>query len=271
MPLRDIKYKQNQTILSTLGYGDNMQIRLVTLNCLRTSGIEDEDKEFTPKGEVNEEKLSNNISRTKRKIFELAYCNPWEYFATLTINPDKFDRTDLKQFQRKNAQWLRDLNKKYKKDIKYLLVPELHKDQNSWHLHGFFNGLPLSLLHQFQIGDTMGKQIAEKVKRGEVVYNWEGYQKKFGFCSLEPIRSHEAVSKYITKYITKDLLKSVTELNSHMYFSSQNLNTAMKIKKGTLLTDIQYDFENDYCSIKTFPYSEELLNELHEAIDSEYF
>ena len=44
---------------------------------------------------VSDVKLSNNISRAKSKVFEYAYCNHWDYFITLTISPDKYDRYDL--------------------------------------------------------------------------------------------------------------------------------------------------------------------------------
>lgn len=271
MPLRDTKYKSNQSIISVIGIGANRQIRVVTMNCLRTTGIED-DKAKTPEKKENENdrKLSQSISRTKRKIFELALCNPWELFGTLTLDSQKYDRTQLSKYREDFAQWIRNLNKKHKCKIKYLLIPELHKDNMNWHMHGFFNELPFSLLNPFQVGDKMGKQIADKVLRGDIVYNWEGYQNKFGFCSLEPLRNHEAASKYVTKYITKDLLKSVTELHAHTYFPSHQLNRAITVKKGILLKDISYDFENEYCKIKTFPYSESLYQELCSSIDSEY-
>ena len=47
---------------------------------------------------VSDVKLSNNISRAKSKVFEYAYCNHWDYFITLTISPDKYDRYDLKAY-----------------------------------------------------------------------------------------------------------------------------------------------------------------------------
>lgn len=270
MSLTDVKYKRNQTILSLLGCGDNIRIKLTTLACLRTAGIEDDCKKQSEKGSVNDSKLDNNISRTKQKIFELAFCNPWELFGTFTLDPSKFDRTDLKGFNKKFSQYLRNLGKKYNSQIKYLLIPELHKDNQCWHMHGFLYGLPYELLDQFRIGDTMGKQIAVQVKKGATIYNWLGYQNKFGFCSLEPIKSQEAVSKYITKYITKDLLQSVTELNSHSYYASQGLKTKTNYKKGTLTIPIEYDFENEYCSIVTLRYTDELFNYLMESIDTEY-
>lgn len=108
----------------------------------------------------------------------------------------------------------------------------------------------------------MGKSLAEKVKNGDEVYNWLAYSKRFGFCDLEPIRNHEAVSKYITKYISKSLAHSVTELNAHLYYHSRGLQFSDKVKQGSFCGDISYTYENEYCSVAWLPYSSELLEEL---------
>ncbi len=272
MPLKDVKYKYNQTILKVYGYGDNKKIKVITMNCLRTSGIEDENEVRAVKGSVNDGKLEENIIRTKNQIFELAFCNPWDYFFTATLDPKKYDRTNLDKFRQDLKDRLKYYSKKHNLNIKYLLIPEKHADGKSYHMHGFIYGLPVSHLKQFKIGDKMGKALAEKVKNGDVVYNWEYYQEKFGFCDLEPIRNPEAVSKYITKYINKNLYDSVTELNKHKYYCSKGLKKAVQIKKGTMLADIAPTYTNDYCSVAWLDYSDELLNELQQSfIDIDYY
>lgn len=272
MPLKDVKYKYNQTILKVYGYGDNKKIKVITMNCLRTSGIEDENEVRAVKGSVNDSKLEQNIIRTKNQIFELAFCNPWDYFFTATLDPKKYDRTNLDKFREDLKNCIKYYNKKYNLHIKYLLIPEKHADGKSYHMHGFLYGLSVSHLKQFKIGDKMGKSLAEKVKNGDVVYNWEHYQDKFGFCDLEPIRNPEAVSKYITKYINKNLYDSVTELNKRKFYSSLGLKKAVQIKKGTMLADIAPTYTNDYCSVAWLDYSEELLNELQQSfIDIDYY
>ena len=262
MPLKEQKYKYNQTILKVFGTGANKKIKVITMNVLRTSGVEDENEKRSERGTVNSEKLSENISRTKNKIFELAFCNHWDWFFTGTLNPQKYDRTDLDKFHKSLTQWIRNYNKKYNTKIKFLIIPELHKDGKSWHIHGFLYGLPVEHLKQFQIGDAMGKGLADKVKKGDTVYNWVSYLNKFGFCDLEPIRNHEAVSKYITKYINKNLATSVTELNAHQFYSSRGLNRAEVIKKGTMFADIVPTYENEYCKVAWLEFSDELLEEL---------
>lgn len=190
--LKESKYKYDQYILKVFGCGDHKKIKLIHMNVLRNSGIEDEDEKHSARG-INSEKLDESISRTRSKIFELAFCNPWSWFFTGTLDPKKYDRTDLKKFHSDLTNWLRQYNRYHETKIKFLLVPELHQDGQSWHMHGFFYDLPKEHLSRFQLGDRMGKALAEKVKKGDEVYNWGAYQKKFGFCDLEPIRNAENI------------------------------------------------------------------------------
>lgn len=260
--LKDRAYNYDQTLFKVFGEGKDKKIKLVRMNYLKTSGIELDDIEYV-RGTVNENKINESILRSKSKIFELAFCNPWDWFFTGTINPNKQDRTDLELFHKQLTQWLRDYNKKYKLNIKFLFVPEKHKDGKSWHIHGFIYGLPVEHLIQFQVGDKMGKGLADKVMQGDIVYNWQAYFNRFGFCDLEPIRNHEAVSKYVTKYINKELANSVTELNAHTYYHSRCLKFAELIKKGTMIwEDIAPTYKNDYCSVCWLDYTEELFDKL---------
>ena len=264
--LKDTKYKYDQYVLKVFGYGENKRIKLIHMNVLRNEGVEDDNDKGKVRG-VNSEKLEESICRTRSKIFELAFCNPWSWFFTGTLDPKKYDRTDLKKFHSDLTNWLRQYNRYHGTQVKFLLIPELHTDGKSWHMHGFFYDLPQEHLTRFQIGDRMGKALAEKVKNGDEVFNWSAYQKKFGFCDLEPIRNAEAVSKYITKYISKNLATSVTELNAHMYYHSRGLQFAQTVKKGSMSTaiDIEPTYSNEYCDVYWLPYSSELLQELSDG------
>ena len=260
--LKDRAYNYDQTLLKVFGSGENKKIKLVRMNYLKTSGIELDDIEYV-RGQVNENKINESILRSKSKIFELAFCNPWDWFFTGTINPNKQDRTDLELFHKQLTQWLRNYNRLNNLNIKFLFVPEKHEDGKSWHIHGFIYGLPVEHLKQFQVGDVMGKGLADKVQKGDIVYNWLAYFNRFGFCDLEPIRNQEAVSKYVTKYINKELANSVTELNAHTYYHSRGLKFAELKKRGTMNWDsIAPTYENDYCSVVWLDYSEELYNNL---------
>lgn len=272
MSFKDVKYKRDQTILKVYGFGTNKKIKVIRLNWLRTAGLVDEDEYKPPKCSVNDFKLDENIQRAKSLIFEYAFCNPWDWFFTGTLDSKKYDRSNLEKFHSDLTAWFKSYSRYHNLKIKFLLVPELHSDGVSWHIHGFLRGLPIEHLHQFVVGDVMGRALASKVQKGDLVFNWPAYQNKFGFCDLEPIRNPEAVSKYIMKYINKNLASSVKELNAHLYYHSRGLNKAQLIKKGAMAATITPTYENDYCSVSWLDYSEELLQELSSSfLDIDYY
>lgn len=263
MAFKEPKYKYNQAFLKNY---DNSKLKLTRMKCVRNSDIEvDDEKHYSEKCSVNDEKTSDNISRAKSRIFDYAYCNPWQYFITLTLDPKKYDRSDLEKFHKDLSKFFSNYGRNHSCKISYLLVPEKHSDGKTWHLHGLINGLPPESLSQFKIGDKMGKKIADRVLNGYEVYNWNAYSKKFGFCSLEPVRNREAVAKYITKYINKELGKSVKELNAHLYYHSRGLKLPEVMKKGSMSCNIEPYFSSDYCAINWLDYSPETLEQLSEC------
>ncbi|MBQ8891985.1 MAG: hypothetical protein IJ068_03870, partial [Bacilli bacterium] len=98
--LKDREYKYDQTLLKVFGDGENKKIKLVRMNCLKTSGLEIDKVLKAERGTKNDSKIIESTLRSKSKIFELAYCNPWDWFFTGTINPNKQDRTDLELFHK---------------------------------------------------------------------------------------------------------------------------------------------------------------------------
>lgn len=253
--LRKPAYERNVAILKDYG---GRKYKLIRSSCVRTKGIELPKDNYTPKGTVNDSKLANNISRSKSKVYEYAMCNDFTLFCTLTIDQKKVgDRYSLKAYHRALAQWIRDYNKKYDCHIRFLLIPEQHKD-GAWHMHGLMMGLPLEHLTPFALAEKLPPYIRGKLKKGEMVYNWLPYAKKFGYVDIEPLRSREAAAKYITKYITKDMARSVSELGAHLYYSSQGLATAKTLKRGNMACDLAPDYEGDYCKVNWFDGSEDV-------------
>lgn len=223
--------------VATLKDYGGIKSKITLHRALRQKGAEQEIFTYTKKGTVNEKKLDNNISRSKARVFEYAYCNPWEYFVTLTISPTKHDRTDIKGYYKKFNQWLRNYSKKHKIKLEYLFIPELHKDGKSWHMHGFLMGLPMSHL----------------VENSNGYLDWMPYQKKFGWISLDKIRDRQKAASYITKYISKNLSDCIQDLGAKMYYNSRGLKTAELIKKGTLNCEFSApDFENDWVKVKWY-------------------
>ena len=250
MPLYEQKYKFN--VVTIKRYGD--KIKLTQHSILRTKGLEC-DEPPPEKGSVNEFKLDNNISRVKSKLYEYSLCNPWDWFITFTLDPAKYDRHDLERYHKELSQWLRHYSaRKCNNQLKFLLVPERHKD-DAWHIHGFLYALPLEHLTPFTLQEHLPDYIRKKLLNGEQVYNWQPYAKKFGYCNIEPIRNNEAASKYILKYITKDLSRCVSETNAHMYYCSRGLQIAETLKQGHLIVNFEeispIAYENDYVAVAT--------------------
>lgn len=204
----------------------------------------------------NEEKLAASLSRTRGAIFELALCNDWRWFVTLTLNPE-YDRTDLNSYKKNLSVWLKNYNRIHETNIKYLLIPEQHADEKSWHMHGLLMGLPKEHLHEFTREEKLPIKMLVEIAQGHKLYSWPAYAKKFGYISISEIRHIEGVSKYITKYITKDLAQTKIELNNHIYYSSQGLKRAEIIYQSPLTKDLNEDFSNEYVKIKTVQSLEE--------------
>lgn len=178
----------------------------------------------------NQEEIERvSLSRTKRNIKEIALCNNFQYFATITINSSVCDRYNLEVCQEKLKKVLKALKRK-RKNFKYIFITEKHKD-NAFHFHGLISEIPLYI-------------------------NKNGYFSssdfdKLGFNSFSKIQDYNKCCNYITKYITKDCIR-----NSHnqIYICSRGLKKADKYEIP--LVDLDWSFENDFCKIKEFSCSE---------------
>lgn len=199
-------------------------------------------------------KLNASISRSRSKVFELALCNSWEYFVTITFDGGRVDRYDLPQLKRAFAKWINNLNSRSgdATKIKYLLIPERHAD-GAWHMHGLFMGIPANRLRAFSLEEHLPHAIRAKLQTGTTVYNWPAYAKKFGYVTVEPIRDLERCAKYITKYITKELGESMIAINEKLYLCSHGLSRAAVVRRGPLSCSFVPDYCNEYVALKSFP------------------
>lgn len=246
-------YKDNQ---GTIYSYDGVFFKLVnSKHPVRQAGYElagHDDRKHTKKGEGgNDSKLDRNISRARQAIFELAFCNPWDYFATMTFDPKKVsNRNDLDSVMKSFGKWLNNYNsRKASGAVRYLLIPEKHKD-GAWHLHGFLSGIPSADLHSFQMSEHIPYAILNELEKGNEVFSWIPYQTKFGYCTMEPIRTREGAAKYVTKYITKDLKRSVEAINAHLYYCSRGLTRKSIVYRSEVIQNFTPDFENEHVRIK---------------------
>lgn len=206
------------------------------------------DRVWTTEEDKADESLRVAICRARSKVRELAYCNEWQYFFTGTLDPSKCDRYDLPTFIKNLGYWVGNYNKKYSVKLKYLLVPEQHKD-GAYHMHGLLNGVKPESLTKNKYGYL------------DMPY----YQQRFGYISLDPIRSHEKTCNYITKYITKEQGCTNVGFGKHRYYASRGLQ---KSEQGAGFWCESEEFEklgtvywNDFVGLKMYEMKGDFENE----------
>ena len=158
--------------------------------------------------------------RTINKVYDISRCNSWEWFITLTFNQKKLDRYNYDIVSKKLKSWL-DRVRRTSKDLKYIIVPELHKD-GAYHFHGLFSNC------EFEFVDS-----GIKDRNGNKVYNIPSY--KLGFTTATKVKNTNAANKYIAKYLNKDLFKATS--GKKRYWASRNVNLPVVCK--TFEHDIQ--------------------------------
>lgn len=150
-----------------------------------------------------------SLTRTKQMIYYLSRSNVFQWFVTLTFNPEKVDSFDYRNCARHLSDWLSNAKKRCP-EMKYIVVPELHKS-GRYHFHGLFADC-----------DDLGFVDSGHRSKGDVIYNIGSY--RLGFTTATRIKDMNKVSRYISKYITKGLV-SLTK-GRRRYWASKNLKRA---------------------------------------------
>ena len=169
--------------------------------------------------------LRKSMKRTQDKVYDYANSNNWQWFCTFTFSQDKVNRSDFEDVSDKFSQWLWNMRKRYCKDMKYLVVPEKHKD-GSWHFHGLFsncdglNFVPAINQAEFFNGKPNKFFGQPLVRNGVQVYDMKRF--KLGFSDCTKVRDTKKVASYILKYITKEMIADTP--NRKRYWISRNLD-----------------------------------------------
>lgn len=158
--------------------------------------------------EKKEEYAKRSCIRAKQNIYEIARNGSWDWFITLTLNPDQVNRYNYSECSKKVSKWLNHLRRKCP-DLRYIIVPEQHKD-GAYHFYGLFSNI-----ENLEIVDSNHKDY----KTGDIIYNLESY--KFGWSTMTRVKDNAAVVRYLTKYITKDLIASIR--GKKKYWASRNI------------------------------------------------
>lgn len=158
----------------------------------REVGYEDDRPKKKGKGGDKERSHSESLKRTIQAVYDIAKANVWEWFITLTFDPEKvnsYDYDECADCIKAFIRCLRDISK----DFVYLLVPEQH-ESGAYHFHGLLRG---PLPHEVAL-NPWGKPIFDD--KGHQVYNIPIYN--YGFTTAIKCYS-QAATGYVAKYITK--------------------------------------------------------------------
>lgn len=200
--------------------------------------VEDEKE-----SEANEWDKLRSIRRSKELVKCIGNMNEWDYFFTGTFDKEKIgDRKALDKLKKSTLEFFKNQSKKY--GIKYLLIPELHKD-GALHWHGLIRD-PDDLLKLTDSG---------KKHNGRIIYNMDSWNKYKGFNTCVEIGKGDddvmAVSNYISKYISKN----DDRIFDKYFYSSKGLINHPKItylEVDELPIDFFEDvYENPICYMKT--------------------
>ena len=150
--------------------------------------------------------------RAAAKVRDIALCNDFRWFVTLTLDAARVDRYDIREITRKLNNWLD--NQVRRKGLKYVIVAERHED-GAVHFHGLVNDVPGFVPsgtwkvpgHKKPMRPRSQRQAASWATLGDdagyhEVFNWDAWP--LGFTTaIRLYGTYEAAVAYVCKYIRK--------------------------------------------------------------------
>lgn len=179
------------------------------------------------------EKAKDFMIKTKENIYDIANCNSWNYFITLTYSSKKCDRYSFEECSKKARQFMNNFKKRKDNDLKYLLVHEMHKD-GAYHFHGLIN---LS-------DDSHMLDSGKRDSKDRVIYNWISW--KNGFSTATKIDDLDACRNYILKYIEKDIDKDYVKGQRRYYYSQNCLKPEREVALDYSTFGMDLAYESQY-------------------------
>lgn len=170
-------------------------------------------RERKDEAEIDRERsLRVSADRSLNMVYKYARANVWEWFFTLTFNPEKVDSFNYEEVTEKLSKWLNNMRRTCP-EMKYMVVPEKHKS-GRYHFHGLFANVDGLRFEDSGHADQDGKTI----------YNVGNYS--LGFSTATRAQDTGRASSYLSKYISKDLAEST--FGRKRYWASRNLDLPME-------------------------------------------
>lgn len=197
--------------------------RLTVFNYPRFRDVDRGDVELPDTYDTDSPSRSDSIKRAKDMIFDIAYLNEsvWKYFITFTLDGKKIDRYDVKAVKKYMLKWLN--NQVSRKGLKYIIVPEYHKD-GAIHFHGLINDCDFTFIDSGRVD-----------KSGRRIYNVKDW--RLGFTTAIELDDKKVnLCKYMVKYVTKD----VQRIFGNFYLSGGHINRVVPFE----YIELDYDTLN---------------------------
>lgn len=186
--------------------------------------------------------IERSLRRSKTAVKDIIICNSFDYFCTFTFDKRKHDRYDVNHCKLVMSMWL-NRQRKHSPALKYLVVPELHKD-GALHFHALF-------------ADYHGKlkELPHKTQYGRSVYNISSWRAG-RISSAVPIDGNNAaIAEYMLKqYLIKDM---PTFSGSKRYWCSQGLkrpqthvNGVLKFNLDNVIQKFKPTYMNEFLEVQ---------------------
>lgn len=215
---------------------------------------------------------SRSRRRARSAVSDLARCNDFKYFITFTLDSSRISRYDVVEITKHLNIWLD--NRVRRKGLKYVLVPELHKD-GAVHFHGMINdALPVTDSGTISRGNGKPRRPRSEAERkrwlaegGHVVYNVGEW--KFGFSTaIELYGDRRRAIGYVTKYVSK----SAGKVGGRWYYSGGDLQrpksaaVAADFEAAAALAGSCFTLDGLNCSCCRIDLSKEDYENVREAL-----
>lgn len=169
-----------------------------------------DEMERLPTFEESDRSARNSLNRTKQNIYKYSRQANWEYFIILTFDGAKVDRYDFDACMKKANKWFDHQKSRYASDLKYLFVPEQHKN-GAWHIHGVICDIgEMKLTDSGRV--AIGKKSYIRTSKNAnypTIYNLSGW--RFGYSTATKVKDKHKVASYITSTSRKICVKVLLE------------------------------------------------------------
>lgn len=239
----------------------------------RESGFESRSRPFDDQRSRCSSK-AENLSRSRRRArsaaFDIARSSDFDLFVTLTVDKEKADRYNPDEVFHYLHNWLDNSVRRH--GLRYLLVPEFHKD-GALHFHALFN----DCFEKVDSGTVSinGRPRKPRSKRqreewlqlgGHVVYNLPSWGLGYS-TAIWLYGDLDSAAGYVVKYITK----SDKKIGGRWYYSGGELRRPYSVCADIPFDNVMYVCEpfrisSLNCDIVRFNVGKDDLQDVLEAL-----